>query len=47
MILKALFVTKGDTALALARIRVQADLLKMKGTPSYDLDLFLLRLALT
>jgi len=41
LVLKALFVTKGDTALAFARLRVQADLLKMKGTPSRYLDSFL------
>ena len=33
-ILHALFVTERNTALALARLRIQADLLKMKGMPS-------------
>jgi len=33
-VLHALFVTEGNTALALVRLRIQADLLKMKGTPS-------------
>jgi hypothetical protein len=40
-VLHALFVTQGNTALALARLRIQADLLKMKGTPSPFLNLFL------
>jgi hypothetical protein len=40
-VLHALFVTEGNTALALARLRIQADLLKMKGTPSPFLNSFL------
>jgi hypothetical protein len=40
-VLHALFVTEGNTALALARLRIQADLLKMKGTPSPFLNTFL------
>ena len=42
--LHALFVTEGNTALALARLRIQADLLKMKGTPSPFLNSFLEKL---
>jgi len=38
--LHALFVTRGNTALALARLRIQADLLRMKGTPSPFLNSF-------
>jgi hypothetical protein len=34
MIIKAVFLAKGNMALALARLRIQADLLKMKGMPS-------------
>jgi hypothetical protein len=33
-VLHALFITQGNTALALALLRNKADLLKMKGTPS-------------
>jgi hypothetical protein len=40
-VLHALFATEGNTALALARLRIQADLLKMKGTPSPFLNSFL------
>jgi hypothetical protein len=40
-VLHALFVSEGNTALALARLRIQADLLKMKGTPSPFLNSFL------
>jgi hypothetical protein len=40
-VLHALFVTEGNTALALARLRIHADLLKMKGTPSPFLNSFL------
>jgi hypothetical protein len=40
-VLHALFVNEGNTALALARLRIQADLLKMKGTPSPFLNSFL------
>jgi hypothetical protein len=39
-VLHALFVTRGNTALALARLRIQADLLRMKGTPSPFLNSF-------
>jgi hypothetical protein len=40
-VLHALFVTEVNTALALARLRIQADLLKMKGRPSPFLNSFL------
>jgi hypothetical protein len=40
-VLHAFFVTEGNTALALARLRIQADLLKMKGTRSPFLNSFL------
>jgi len=40
-VLHALSVTDGNTALALARLRIQADLLKMIGTPSPFLNSFL------
>jgi hypothetical protein len=40
-VLHAFFVTQGNTALALARLRIHADLLKMKGTPSPFLNSFL------
>jgi hypothetical protein len=40
-VLHALFVTKGNTTLALARLRIQADLLRLKGTPSSFLSSFL------
>ena len=41
LIIKALFVSGGNTALALARLRIQSDLLKMKGAPSPYLNSFL------
>ena len=34
MVLHAIFLAKGDTDIALARLRVLADLLARKGTPS-------------
>ena len=40
-VLHALFVTEGNTALAFGTVRIQADLLKMKGTPSPFLNSFL------
>jgi hypothetical protein len=40
MIIKAVFLAKGNMALALARLRIQADLLEMKGTPSSYLNSF-------
>lgn len=40
-VLHALFVTEGNISLALARLRVQADLLRLKGTPSSFLASFL------
>ena len=40
-VLEALFRHHGNTEMALARLRVQADLLKMKGTPSRYRTLFL------
>ena len=40
-VLEALFLHHGNTDLALARLRLQADLLKMKGTPSPYLCSFL------
>jgi hypothetical protein len=40
-VLQALFLCHGNTNLALARLRVLADLLKMKGTPSPYLNSFL------
>jgi hypothetical protein len=39
-VLLALFLAQGRTDIALARLRVQADLLKMKGTPSAYLSSF-------
>jgi hypothetical protein len=45
-VLHALFVTEGNTALALARLRIQDDLLKMKGTPSPFLNSFLEKIRL-
>jgi hypothetical protein len=40
-VLHALFLSKGRTDIALARLRVRADLLAMKGTPSPYLNSFL------
>ena len=40
-VLHALFLAKGRTDIALARLRVLADLLAMKGTPSVYLSSFL------
>jgi len=40
-VLHAIFLAKGDTAIALARLRVLADLLARKGTPSFYLNVFL------
>jgi hypothetical protein len=37
----ALFRAKGHTDIDLARLRIQADLLKLKGTPSATLESFL------
>jgi hypothetical protein len=42
-VLHALFLAKGRTDIALARLRVMADLLDMKGTPSPYLRSFLAR----
>jgi hypothetical protein len=42
-VLHALFLSKGRTDIALARLRVLADLLAMKGTPSAYLSSFLAR----
>jgi hypothetical protein len=42
-VLHALFLAKGRTDIALARLRVIADLLDMKGTPSPYLSSFLAR----
>lgn len=44
-VLHALFVTGGNTELALARLRIEADLLRMKGIPSRFLDTFLNQVA--
>ena len=44
-VLLALFLSHGRTDIALARLRVQADLLKMKGTPSAFLNSFVERAA--
>lgn len=41
LIIKAFFVSGGNPALALARLRIQSDLLKMKGEPSSYLNSFL------
>ena len=41
MVLHAIFLAKGNTDLALARLRVLADLLERKGTPSPYLSSFL------
>jgi hypothetical protein len=40
-VLHAIFLAKGDTDIALARLRVLADLLARKGTPSPYINLFL------
>ena len=40
-VLLALFLSHGRTEIALARLRVQADFLKMKGTPSAFLNSFI------
>jgi hypothetical protein len=40
-VLHALFLAKGRTDIALARLRVLADLLALKGTPSVYLNSFL------
>ena len=40
LILRTLFETKGDTALALAKLRIYADLLALKGAPSAYLAAF-------
>jgi hypothetical protein len=40
-VLHAIFMAKGNTDIALARLRVLADLLARKGTPSPYLNLFL------
>jgi hypothetical protein len=42
-VLHALFLAEGRTDIALARLRVMADLLDMKGTPSPYLSSFLAR----
>jgi hypothetical protein len=47
VVLHASFITEGITALGLARLRIQADLLKMKGTPSPFLNSFLEKFTLT
>ena len=41
MVLHAIFLAKGNTDIALARLRVLADLLARKGTPSPYLQTFL------
>jgi hypothetical protein len=41
-VLLALFLAHGRTDIALARLRVQADFLKMKGTPSAYLSSFVM-----
>ena len=41
MVLHAIFLAKGNTVIALARLRVLADLLARKGTPSPYLSSFL------
>jgi hypothetical protein len=41
MVLHAIFLAKGNTDIALARLRVLADLLARKGTPSPYLGSFL------
>lgn len=40
-VLHAIFLAKGNTAVALARLRVLTDLLAIKGTPSTYLSSFL------
>jgi hypothetical protein len=40
-VLRAIFLAKGNTDIALARLRVFADLLTRKGTPSAYLNAFL------
>ena len=44
-VLLALFLAHGRTDIALARLRVQADFLRMKGTPSAYLHSFVKRAA--
>jgi hypothetical protein len=44
-VLLALFLAHGRTDIALARLKVQADLLKLKGMPSAYLDSFVERAA--
>ena len=41
MVLHAIFLAKGNTVIALARLRVLADLLARKGTPSPYLSSFI------
>jgi hypothetical protein len=41
MVLKELVHANGTTEIALARLRIRADLLRLKGTPSSYLDAFL------
>lgn len=40
LVIHALFTAKGNIDIAEARLRIQADLLAMKGTPSAYLDAF-------
>ncbi len=42
-VLLSLFQAHGRTEIALARLKVQVDFLKLKGTPSAYLDLFVER----
>ena len=44
-VLHALFVSGGNAELALARLRIEADLQKIKGQPSRFLDTFLTKSA--
>ena len=44
-VLLALFLAHGRTDIAVARLRVQADFLRMKGTPSAYLNSFVKRAA--
>ena len=44
-VLHALFVSGGNAELALARLRIEADLQKIKGQPSRFLDTFLTKVA--
>ena len=44
-VLLALFLSNGRTEIALARLKVQADLLKLKGMPSAYLNSFVERVA--